>query len=115
MNPEDRTAREIRALLGTVPEVPVPQGVKERVSGGARRWALERQARLGGIHMRWPGSFALGLIGLELLALVWVAGPRLDEGQLLRRILLGLAGLNVAVLLISPAILLNFRRMERTP
>ena len=112
MNPEDRAVEEIRALLGPAPEVAVPRGVEERVRAGARRWARQR-AGVGAIRISWPDRIALGLIGLELLALVWVAGPRLEMDQLLRGVLLGLAGLNSAALLASPAILLNFRRREQ--
>ncbi len=115
MNPEDRAVEEIRALLGPAPEVPVPRGVEERVRAEARSWACVRRAGVGAIHVRWPGRIAAGLIGLELLALVWVAGPGLDVDQLLRGILLGLAGLNLATLLASPVILLNCRRREKTP
>ena len=112
MNPEDRAVEEIRALLGTAPEVPVPRGVDERVRTGARRWARQR-AGVGAIRISWPDRVAFGLIGLELLALLWVAGPRLEVDQLLRGVLLGLAGLNAAALLASPAILLIFRRREQ--
>ena len=112
MNSDDRTVEEIRALLGPAPEVVVPRGVEERVRTGARSWARQR-AGVGAIHLSWPDRIALGLIGLELLALLWVAGPRLEVDQLLRGVLLGLAGLNAAALLASPVILLNFRRRER--
>ena len=113
MNPEDRAVEEIRALLGTAPEVPVPRGVEERVKAGALGWSRRRS--VVGIRVGWPGRIGLGLIGLELLALLWVAGPRLEVDQLLGGILLGLAGLNAAALLASPVILLNFRKRERIP
>ncbi len=114
MNTEDRTVEEIRALLGPAPEVPVPRGVEERVRAGARSWARQR-AGVGAIRVSWPDRIALGLIGLELLALLWVAGPRLDVDQLLKGVLLALAGLNAAALLASPVILLNFRKREQMP
>ena len=114
MNPEERAVEEIRALLGPAPEVQVPRGVEERVRAGAPRWARQR-AGVGAIRISWPDRVALGLIGLELLALVWVAGPQLEMDQLLRGVLLGLAGLNAAALLASPVILLHFRRGEPIP
>ena len=114
MNSEERAVEEIRALLGPAPEVRVPRGVEERVRAGARRWARQR-AGVGAIRISWPDRIAFGLIGLELLALVWVAGPRLEVDQLLRGVLLGLAGLNSAALLASPVILLHFRRGEQMP
>ena len=113
MSPEDRAVEEIRALLGPASEVAVPRGVEERVRAGALGWSRTRSGV--GIRVGWPGRIGLGLIGLELLALLWVAGPRLELDQLLRGVLLGLAGLNAAVLLASPVILLNFRRRERIP
>ena len=112
MSPEDRAVEEIRTLLGAAREVPVPSGLEEKVKTGARRWARQR-AGVGAIHVSWPDRVALGLIGLELLALLWVAVPRLDVDQLLTGVLLALAGLNAAALLASPVILLNFRRRER--
>ena len=115
MKPEDRAAEEIRALLGPAREVPVPRGLEERVRTGARRWARERWNSPGVLQVRWPGRIAAGLIGLELLALLWVAGPGLDVDQLLTGVLLGLAGLNAAALLASPVILLNFRKREQMP
>ena len=111
MSPEDRTVEEIRGLLGTAPEVPVPRGVEERVKAGALGWSRRRS--VVGIRVGWPGGIAVGLIGLELLALLWVAGPRLEVDQLVWGALLGLAGLNLAALLASPVILLSFRRRER--
>ena len=114
MNPEDRAVEEIRALLGPAPEVPVPRGLEERVRAGALGWSRKRTG-VGAIQLRWPGRIAAGLIGLELVALLWTAGARLDADQLLRGVLLGLAGLNAAALLASPVILLNFQRRERIP
>lgn len=114
MNPEDRAVEEIRALLGPAPEVPVPRGLEERVRAGALGW-FRRWSGVGAIQLRWPGRVAAGLIGLELVALLWTAGARLDADQLLRGVLLGLAGLNAAALLASPVILLNFQRRERIP
>ena len=111
MNTEDRAVQEIRGLLGPAPEVPVPRGVEEKVKAGALDWSRRRSSV--GIQVGWPGRIAAGLIGLELLALLWFAGPRLDMDQLLRGVLLGLAGLNAGALLASPVILLNFRRRER--
>ncbi len=114
MNPEDRAVEEIRALLGPAPEVPVPRGVEEGVRAAALGWSRKRTG-VGAIHVPWPERIAAGLIGLELVALLWTAGARLDADQLLRGVLLGLAGLNLATLLASPVILLNCRRRERTP
>lgn len=111
MNPEDRVVEEIRALLGPAPEVAVPRGVEERVRAGALGWS--RRQSVAGVRVGWPDRIAFGLIGLELLALLWVAGPRLEVDQLLRGVLLGLAGLNAAALLASPVILLNYRIRER--
>ena len=113
MSPEDRVVEEIRALLGPAAEVPVPRGVEERVKAGALGWSRRRS--VAGIRVGWPGRIGLGLIGLELLALLWVVGPRLEVNQLVRGVLLGLAGLNAAALLASPVILLTYRRREQMP
>ena len=75
---------------------------------GALGWARRRS--VVGTRVGWPGRIAAGLIGLELFALLWVAGPRLEVDQLLRGGLFALVGLNAAALLASPVILLNFQR-----
>ncbi len=113
MSPEDRAVEEIRALLAPAPEVSVPRGVEERVRAEALGWSRKRSVM--GIRVGWPGRIAVGLIGLELVALLGIAGPRLEMDQLLRGVLLGLAGLNAAALLASPVILLNYRKRESMP
>ena len=44
MNQDRRTIQEIRALLGSVPEVQVPHGLDEEVRSKALRWARKRRA-----------------------------------------------------------------------
>ena len=113
MNQDRRTIQEIRALLGSVPEVQVPHGLDEEVRSKALRWARKRRAEKACIHVPLYGKIALGLVTLELFALLYAAGPTLDIAQPLQTFVLGLVGLNVVSLLTSPIILLHHQRREQ--
>ncbi len=110
MNQNDRTIQEIQALLGPVAEMQVPPSLDEEVRSNARSWARKRQAAEARIRIPFYGKIALGLIALELFALLYAVGPRLGIDQIIRACAIGLVGLNIAALLTSPIILLSRRR-----
>ena len=112
MNQDHRTIQEIQALLGSVPEVQVPPRLDEEVRSKAVSWARKRRAEEERIHIPLYGKIALGLVALELFALLYVVSPTLDIDQFIRAAVLGLVGLNVAALLTSPIILLHCQRRE---
>lgn len=112
MNQNCRTLQEIRRLLGPVPAVQVPPGLDEEVRSDALHWTRKRRGEVARIHLPLYGKVALGLVALELSALLYVAGPRLDIDQIIRASVLGLVGLNTASLLVSPIILFHRQRRE---
>lgn len=112
MNQDHRTIQEIQALLGSVPKVQVPPRLDEEVRSKAVSWAKKRRAEEARLHIPLYGKIALGLVALELFALLYAVGPRLDIDQIIRASVLGLVGLNIAALLTSPIILLHRQRRE---
>ena len=112
MNQDHRTIQEIRALLGSVPEVQVSTRLDEAVRSKAVRWAGKRWAEKERLHIPLYGKIALGLVALELFALLYAVGPKLDIDQIIRASVLGLVGLNIAALLTSPIILLHRQRRK---
>ena len=112
MNQDHRAIQEIRALLDPVPEVQVPPRLDEEVQSKALSWARKRRAEEARIHIPLYGKIALGLVSLELFALLYAVGPRLDIDQIIQASVLGLVGLNIAALLTSPIILLHRQRRE---
>ena len=112
MNQDRRTIQEIQELLGSVPEVQVPPRLDEEVRSKAVSWDRKRRAEEDRLHIPLYGKIALGLVALELFALLYAVGPRLDIDQIIRAFVLGLVGLNVAALLTSPIILLRRQRRE---
>ena len=75
-------------------------------------WARKRRAEEERLHIPLYGKIALGLVALELFALLYAVGPRLDIDQIIRASVIGLIGLNVASLLASPIILLHRQRRD---
>ena len=112
MNQDRRTIQEIRALLGSVPAVQVPPRLDEAVRSKAVSWVKKRRAEEARLHIPLYGKIALGLVALELFALLYAVGPKLDIDQIIRASVLGLVGLNVVALLASPIILLHQQRKE---
>ena len=112
MNQDRRTIQEIRALLGSVPGMQVPPGLDEEVRSKAVSWARKRRAEEERLHIPLYGKIALGLVALELFALLYAVGPKLDIDQIIRASVLGLVGLNIAALLTSPIILLLRQRRK---
>ncbi|MCY3669093.1 MAG: hypothetical protein OXH81_25825 [Gemmatimonadetes bacterium] len=112
MNQDRRTIQEIQALLGSVPEVQVPHRLDEEVRSKAMSWARKRRAEEERLHVPLYGKIALGLVSLELFALLYAVGPRLDIDQIIQASVLGLVGLNLAALLTSPIILLRRQRRK---
>ena len=112
MNQDHRTIQEIRALLGSVPEVQVPPRLDEEVRSKALSWARKRRAEEKPLHIPLYGKIALGLVALELFALLYAVGPKLDIDQIIQASVLGLVGLNIVTLLTSPIILLRRQRRE---
>ena len=112
MNQDRRTIQEIRALLGPVPEVQVPPRVDEEVRSNTLSWVRKRQNEEKRLHIPLYGKIALGLVALELFALLYAVGPKLDIDQIVQASVLGLVGLNIAALLTSPIILLRRQRRE---
>ncbi len=112
MNQDHRTIQEIQALLGSAPEVQVPPRLDEEVRSKAVSWAQKRQAEKKHLHIPLYGKIALGLVALELCALLYAVGPRLDIDQIIQASVIGLVGLNIAALLTSPIILLHRQRRE---
>ena len=112
MNQDRRTIQEIQALLGPVPEVQVPPRLDKEVRSKAVSWARKRWPEEERLHIPLYGKIALGLIALELFALLYAVGPRLDIDQIIQASILGLVGLNIATLLVSPIILLHRQRRE---
>lgn len=112
MNQDRRTIQEIQALLGSVPEVQVPLSLDEEVQSKAASWAKKRRAEEEPLHIPLYGKTALGLVALELFALLYAVGPKLDMDQIIQASVLGLVGLNIAALLTSPIILLHRQRRE---
>ena len=112
MNQDSRTIQEIRALLGPVPEVQVPPRLDEEVRSKALSWARKRRAEEERLHIPLYGKIALGLIALELFALLYAVSPTLDIDQIIQASVIGLVGLNIATLLVSPIILLHRQRRE---
>ncbi|MXY81956.1 MAG: hypothetical protein F4Y91_07820 [Gemmatimonadetes bacterium] len=112
MNQDRRTIQEIRALLGSVPEVQVPPRLDEEVRSKAVSWARKRRAEEERLHVPLYGKIAIGLVALELCALLYAVGPRLDIDQIIQASVIGLVGLNIAALLTSPIILLHRQRRE---
>lgn len=112
MNQDHRTIQEIQALLGAVPEVQVPPILDEAVRSKAANWARKKRAGETRIHVPLYGKIALGLVALELFALLYAVGPKLDIDQIIQASVLGLVGLNIAALLTSPIILLHCQRRE---
>ena len=112
MNQDHRTIQEIQALLGSAPEVPVPPRLDEEVRSKAVNWAKKKRAEEERLHVPLYGKIALGLVALELFALLYAIGPKLDIDQIVQASVLGLVGLNIAALLTSPIILLHRQRRE---
>ena len=112
MNQDRRTIQEIQALLGSVPEVQVPPRLDEEVRSKAVNWAKKRRAEEERLHVPLYGKIALGLVALELFALLYAVGPKLDIDQIIQTSVIGLVGLNIASLLTSPIILLHRRRRK---
>ena len=112
MNQDHRTIQEIQALLGSAPEVSVPPRLDEEVRSKAVSWAKKKRAEKERLHIPLYGKIALGLVALELFALLYAVSPRLDIDQIIRASVLGLVGLNIAALLTSPIILLHCQRRE---
>lgn len=112
MNQDHHTIQEIQALLGSVPEVQVPPRVDEEVRSNTLSWVRKRQNGEKRLHIPLYGKIALGLVALELFALLYAVGPRLDIDQIIQASVIGLVGLNIAALLTSPIILLHRQRRE---
>ncbi len=112
MNQDHRTTQEIQALLSSVPDVQVPPRLDEEVRSNAVSWARKRRAEEARIHIPLYGKIALGLVALELFALLYAVGPKLDIDQIIQASVLGLVGLNLAALLTSPIILSHRQRRE---
>ena len=112
MNQDHRTIQEIQALLGSVPEVQVPPRLDEEVRSKAVSWARKRRAEEARLHIPLYGKIALGLVALEVCALLYAVGPKLDIDQIIQASVLGLVGLNIAALLTSPIILLHRQRRK---
>ena len=112
MNQDRRTIQEVQALLGPVPEVQVPPRLDEEVRSKAVSWAKKRRAEEERLHIPLYGKIALGLVALELFALLYAVSPKLDIDQIIQASVLGLIGLNIASLLASPIILLHRQRKE---
>ena len=112
MNQDHRTIQEIQALLGAVPEVQVPPRLDEEVRSKAVSWARNRRAEGERLHVPLYGKIALGLVALEVCALLYAVVPKLDIDQIIQASVLGLVGLNIAALLTSPIILLHCQRRE---
>ena len=112
MNQDHRTIQEIQALLGSVPEVQVPPRLDGEVRSKALRWARKRQDEEECLRIPLYVKIASGLVTLELLALLYAVGPKLDIDQIIQASVLGLVGLNIAALLTSPIILLHRQRRE---
>ena len=110
MNQDHRTIQEIQALLGSAPEVQVPPRLDEEVRSKAVSWIRERRAEEARLHIPLYGKIALGLVALELFALLYAVGPKLDIDQIVQASVLGLVGLNIAALLTSPIIFLHRQR-----
>ena len=112
MNQDHRTIQEIQALLRSVPEVQVPSILDEEVRSNALSWVRKRQNEEERLHIPLYGKIALGLVALELFALLYAVGPKLDIDQIIRASVLGLVGLNIAALLASPIILLHRQKRK---
>ena len=112
MNQDHHTIQEIQALLGSAPEVQVPPRLDKEVRSNAVSWARKRQDEEARIHIPLYGKIALGLVALELFALLYAVGPKLDIDQIIQASVIGLVGLNIAALLTSPIILLHRQRRE---
>lgn len=112
MNQDRRTIQEIQALLGAVPEVQVSTRLDEEVRSKAVSWARKRRDEEERLHVPLYGKIALGLVALELFALLYAVGPRLDMDQIIQASVIGLVGLNIAALLTSPIILLHRQRRK---
>lgn len=112
MNQDHRTIQEIQALLGSVPAVQVPSRLDEEVRSNALSWARKRRGEEARLHIPLYGKIALGLVALELFALLYAVGPKLDIDQIIQASVIGLVGLNIAALLTSPIILLHRQRRE---
>lgn len=112
MNQDRRTIQEIQALLGSVPEVQVPPRLDEEVRSKAVSWGKKKRAEDARIHIPLYGKIAIGLVALEVCALLYAVGPRLDMDQIIQASVIGLVGLNIAALLTSPIILLHRQRRE---
>ncbi len=112
MNQDHRTIQEIRVLLGATPKVQVPPRLDEAVRSKAVHWASNRRAEKAKIRIPLYGKIAVGLVAVELCALLYAVGPKLDVDQIVQAAVLGLAGLNLAALLTSPLILLRRQRRE---
>ena len=112
MNQDRRTIQEIQALLGSVPEVQVPPRLDEEVRSKAVSWARKRWPEEERLHIPLYGKIALGLVALELFALLYAVSPTLDIDQFIRAAVLGLVGLNIAALLTSLIILLHRQRRK---
>ena len=112
MNQDRRTIQEIQALLGSAPEVQVPPRLDEEVRSKAVSWIRKKRAEKERLHVPLYGKIALGIVTLELFALLYAVGPRLDIDQIIRASVIGLVGLNVAALLTSPIILLHRQRKK---
>ena len=113
MKQDRRTIEEIQALLGTVPEMQLPQRVDDVVLANALNWARERQAVQERLQVPLYGRIALAIGALQLCALLFAGGERLDIDQFMRAFVSGLVGLNIVSLLVSPIVLLYRQRRER--
>ena len=109
---DHRAIQEIQTLLGSVPEVQMPPSLDETIRSKALRWVSNRRPTQEHLHVPLYGKIALGLIALEVCALIYAVGPRLDMDQIIRASVVGLIGLNVAALLMSPIILMHRQRRE---
>lgn len=112
MNQDHRVIQEVQTLLGSVPEVQVPPRLDEEIRSRAMSWVSNRRPAQEHFHVPLYGKIALGLIALEVCALLYAVGPRLDMDQIIRASVVGLVGLNVAALLMSPIILVHRQRRE---
>lgn len=113
MKQDRRTIEEIQALLGTVPEMQLPQRVDDVVLAKALNWTRKRRAVQERFQVPLYGRIALAIGALELCALLYAGGTRLDIDQFIRAFAYGLVGLNIVSLLVSPIVLFYRQRGER--
>ncbi len=112
MKQDRRTIEEIQALLGTVPDMQLPQRVDDVVLANALNWIRERRVVQERFQVPLYGRIALAICALELCALLFAGGTRLDIDQFMLAFVYGLVGLNIVSLLVSPIVLLYRQRRE---